>query len=80
MNANNILKSFRGKRLLTQDNIASSLGISRQAYNGYENDLAHCELNLIMKILSCLDVNDQEINDFLNALKQDYMSYKRNTK
>lgn len=79
MNANNILKSFRGKRLLTQDNIASSLGISRQAYNGYENDLAHCELDLIMKILSCLKVSDEELNEFLNALKQDYMSYKNDS-
>lgn len=77
MNANNILKGFRGKRLLTQENVAKSLGISRQVYNGYENDLSHCELDQIMKILSCLNVSDKEINEFLNALKQDYLSYKQ---
>ena len=76
MNANNVLKSFRGKRLLTQDDVAKSLNVSRQVYNGYENDLAHCELDQIMKILFCLDASDQEINEFLDALKQDYMSYK----
>jgi len=75
MHSSNILKGFRGKRLLTQDNIAKKLGISRQIYNVYENDLTHCELDLIMKILSNLEINEIELMEFLNALKQDYMSY-----
>ncbi len=75
MNASNALKSFRGKRLLTQDNVAERLGVSRQMYNNYENDLIHCELDLIMKILSCLQVNDYELSEFLSALKQDILSY-----
>ena len=75
MHSSNILKGFRGKRLLTQDNIAKKLGISRQIYNVYENDLTHCELDMIMKILSNLEINEIELMEFLNALKQDYMSY-----
>lgn len=75
MNSSDILKGFRGKRLLTQDSMAKRLGISRQIYNFYENDLTHCELDLIMKILSNLDINENELAEFLNAVKQDYMSY-----
>lgn len=75
MHSSNILKGFRGKRLLTQDNMAERLNISRQMYNVYENDLTHCELDLIMKILSNLEINDVELAEFLNALKQDYLSY-----
>lgn len=75
MYSSNILKGFRGKRLLTQDNMAEKLKISRQMYNVYENDLMHCELDLIMKILSNLDIDTNELSEFLNALKQDYLSY-----
>ena len=75
MNTNKVIKSIRGQRLLKQDDMANKLGISRQAYNNYENDLIHCNLDLIMKILNALNANESEINVFLNALKQDYMSY-----
>ncbi len=74
MNTNKIIKSIRGQRLLTQDNIAEKLGISRQAYNTYENDLLHCDLDLVMKILNVLNASEIEIDKFLNALKQDYLS------
>ncbi len=80
MNSSNILKGFRGKRLLTQDDVAKKIGVSRQVYNNYENDLLHCELNLIMKILYYLDVSEDEITEFLSALKQDIMSYRTNQK
>ena len=75
MNTTKIIKSIRGQRLLTQDNIAEKLGISRQAYNIYENDLLHCDLDIVMKILNVLKASEKEIDEFLNALKQDYMSY-----
>ena len=76
MNTNLILKGIRGKKLLTQDNIAKKLGISRQAYNTYENDMLHCDLDLVIKILDVLDANESEIDEFLNAIKQDYLSYR----
>ncbi len=76
MNSSNVLKGFRGKRLLTQDDVAKKIGVSRQVYNNYENDLVHCELNIVMKILYYLDVNEDEISEFLFALKQDILSYK----
>lgn len=69
------LKSFRGRRLKSQDEVASQLGISRQAYNNYENNLLECDLNLIFKILGSMQVSKTELQEFLNAVKQDYSSY-----
>lgn len=77
MKSSNILKSFRGKRLLSQKEVADLLGISRQVYNKLENNIIHCELDLVLKILAIFNVDTAEFNEFLNALKQDYMSYKQ---
>ena len=71
------LKSFRGKRLKTQDDISNILNVSRQMYCMYENNPLQCELDLIFKILNSLNVDDTEIEFFLNAIKQDYLSYKK---
>lgn len=75
MNSSNAIKSYRGKLLLTQDEIADKMGVSRQMYNGYENDPLHTSLENILKLLSCLNVTEEQIEEFLIALKQDYMSY-----
>lgn len=76
MNATYILKGIRGKRLRTQDDLASQIGVSRQMYNIYENNLLNCELNIVFKILNAIGATEEEISDFFNALKQDYMSCK----
>lgn len=76
MNSTFAIKSLRGKRLKSQEDIAKAIGVSRQVYNGYENDIIHCELNLVYKILKVLEANEQEVNDFLFAVKQDFLSYK----
>ncbi len=70
------IKSFRGKRLKTQDDISNILNVSRQAYCTYENNPLQCELDLIFKILNSLNVSEEEFEYFLNAIKQDYLSYK----
>ena len=64
------------KRLLSQENVAELLGITRQTYNSLENDLLHNDFTLIFKLLEVLNVSEQEVNEFFNALKQDYESYK----
>lgn len=76
METTNALKSLRGKKLKTQQEIADKLGVSRQIYNGYENDILKCNLNLIVKILNTLEATDQEADEFFNGLKQDFLSYK----
>ena len=76
MNSTNALKSLRGKKLKTQQEVADSLGVSRQVYNGYENEVLKCDLSLIIKILNILEATDQEVDEFFIGLKQDYLSYK----
>ena len=78
MSSTKALKSLRGKKMKTQQEVADMLGISRQVYNSYENDTSKCELDLLFKILYSLEATDQEFDEFLNGLKQDYMSYKEN--
>ena len=69
------LTVLRTKAEISQEELANLIGVSRQIYNSYENDPSKCELDLIFKILNSLEVTDQEFDDFLNGLKQDYLSY-----
>ena len=75
METTKILKGFRAKRLLSQDDLAEKLGITRQTYNSMENDPLRYDLNTIIKLLNVLELKDSEIEEFFIALKQDYMSY-----
>jgi DNA-binding XRE family transcriptional regulator len=75
MNSTNVIKGFRGKKLLSQEKVADALGIARQTYNSLENDLLNNDFTLVFKLLEVLEVSEQDIDEFLNALKQDYMSY-----
>lgn len=75
MKSSEILKSYRGKALLTQDDLASMLKVSRSTYSNWENNPLQCPINIIFNVLNELNV---DIDDFLNALKQDYKSC-RNT-
>lgn len=78
MNSTNVIKGFRGKKLLSQENVSDMLGITRQTYNSLENDLLNNDFTLVFKLLDVLNISEQEINEFFNALKQDYMSYTTN--
>lgn len=78
MESSKVLKGFRAKRLLSQDDLANKINVSRQMYNIYENNLLKCEFDLVFKILNAIAVDETELLQFLNALKQDYMSYNGN--
>lgn len=71
----NALKRLRGKKLLTQQELADRIGITRQNYNIWENNTLNCDLDTIFKVLKLLEANDNEIEEFFCELKQDYMSY-----
>ncbi|MBQ4263090.1 MAG: helix-turn-helix domain-containing protein [Bacilli bacterium] len=75
MNSTSLIKGFRGKKLYSQEKVAELLGISRQSYNALENDLLHNDFTLVFKLLHVLDLSAIDIDEFFNALKQDYMSY-----
>lgn len=74
MTASNIIKSIRNKYGLTQDDMAKMLDITRQSYNSLENNPTKASLDKIYNIFKLLN---EEIDDFLLALKQDYMSQKK---
>lgn len=74
MKTSDALKSLRGKKLKTQQETADLLNVSRQTYNGYEADIYSLDLDTILKVLKALDANNQEVDEFFNALKQDAMS------
>ncbi len=75
MNSSDMLKRFRGKSLLTQKEVANKLGISRQLYNTYENNILKCQLDTLFKIFRVLNVSEEDIRNFLFAFQQDYLSY-----
>ena len=79
MNSTNIIKGIRGKKNLSQENVADLLGTSRQTYNSLENDILNNDFTLVFKLLDVLKLNEYEINEFFDALKQDYQSYKKQT-
>lgn len=74
MTASNIIKSIRNKYGLTQDDMAKMLEMTRQNYNKLENNPTKATLNKVYKIFCLLN---EDIDDFLYALKQDYMSQRK---
>lgn len=73
MKSSNILKSMRVKAGMTQDQVAELLNVSRQTYGRLENNPIKIPLNNCFEIIKMLDGN---IDDFLFAIKQDYLSQK----
>lgn len=72
MTASNFIKSIRNKYGYTQDDMAKMLGMTRQNYNKLENNPTKSSLDKIYCIFNLLNEN---IDEFLYALKQDYMSH-----
>lgn len=77
METSKTLKGFRAKNLLSQEDLAVKLGVSRQTYNTYENNPLSCDLESLMKIFDTLNIKEVEFKEFLYALEQDYKSYSK---
>lgn len=73
METTKFLKSLRARKGYTQEYVSNELCVTRNTYISYENNPLNCPLDIILKIINLLDGN---IEEFLIALKQDYMSYK----
>lgn len=74
MSPRELLKSYRGKRLKSQEDVAKVLNVTRQTYTVWENNPLEVETNLLFDILKAIDVDEQEAHDFFNALEQDFLS------
>lgn len=79
MTSSNLLKSYRGRRLKSQKDVAKLLNVTRQTYTNWENNPISVETNVLFNILLVLEVDESEVHDFFNALEQDYLSYKKRT-
>lgn len=77
MKSTNVIKSFRTKRNINQEQVAKLLGITRQTYNSFENNILKYDCMLLFNLLNILELNDMETTEFFDVLKQDYMSYTR---
>lgn len=75
MNTTIAIKSLRGKKLKTQQEMADILNVTRQTYNNYELNILKCDLELVLRILDALKCTEAEFQEFLNAFKNDGMSY-----
>lgn len=80
MESTKVLKGFRGKRGLSQEQVANMLGMTRQTYNSIENDILHNNYLMSFELLEVLELNELEQDEFFNAVRQDYMSYKQEIK
>ena len=78
MKSTNMLKSFRAKRNLNQEEFSEKHNISRQLYVSYENNLLACKLDTIFSIMNNLELSTIEIADFFNSLTKDFKSYAKN--
>ena len=58
MESTKVLKGFRGKRGLSQEQVANMLGITRQTYNSIENDILHSNYLMSFELLEFLELND----------------------
>lgn len=69
------LKYLRKSRSLTQQELADVLGISRQGYAKYENDLGEPDISTLIKLADYFDVSVDSMigrasnNDILNTAK-----------
>lgn len=76
MNPSELLKSYRGRRLKNQEDIAKILNVTRQTYTNWENNPISVETNILYDILVAIEVDEDEAHSFFIALEQDYLSYK----
>jgi len=71
----NNLKYLRKSRSITQQELADVLGISRQGYAKYENDLGEPDISTLIKLADYFDVTVDSLigrtsnDDILNTVK-----------
>ncbi len=71
----NNLKYLRKSRSLTQQELADVLGISRQGYAKYENDLGEPDISTLIKLADYFDVSVDSMigrasnNDIVSTVK-----------
>lgn len=68
------LKSMRARKGYNICNMQDLLPFHRETYRRYEENPLKVDSNILFQIVEVLD---GDLDDLFNALKQDYLSYKR---
>jgi DNA-binding XRE family transcriptional regulator len=72
-----LLKSKRVLKGLTQEQLASEIGINTKSYNLKENGKNRFSLSEAAKVSECLELNLEEINDIFLQIKLPKSNYTR---
>ena len=62
------IRQLRLKKNLSQEFLADKIGISQTAFSKLENGKTQISLKRLQIILTALEVSEDEINDFFNAI------------
>ena len=62
------IRRLRLKKKLSQEFLADKIGISQTAFSKLENGKTQISLKRLQIILTALEVSEDEINDFFNAI------------
>lgn len=76
MHIENSVKMLRCKYLKSQEEIAERLGVTRQTYSNYENNIKNCDIEKVISILNAIGINESDRKEFFYALEQDILSHK----
>jgi len=74
MKASRLLKSYRARSGYTLAELCDKLSRSRQTYNKYELNPNSLPIDVFMELIDVFELSDDDITNFLHALKQDNMS------
>lgn len=72
MNTENVIRSIRVKRNLSQEQLADKMGLSRQGYHLIENDIINRDISMLFKLMNILEVSSLEKEELFNAIKLDF--------
>ena len=64
-----LLKSKRVLKGMYQHEVAKELGVSHKTYNFKENGKVEVNVEEILKVIQCLDLNFDEVNDIFFSNK-----------
>lgn len=73
------IKALRKSKGLTQEELANKCGLSKNGLWNYENDKREITIETLTKIISVLDLSQEEIYKFINSLYGDLLNQRTAT-
>lgn len=60
-----IIKNYRIKKKMTQEELANILGVTNSLISKYEKNIAKPSYNCLIELIKVLDIKDNELKDLL---------------